>query len=255
MKTLFVEYFYRWSLHSNVWKKLPLHERISLKKPVIKLHMAKFNFASIVFMLFSLTSYCQDIVFETSSKYMTVENLQQELKKYPQGLMQEYSPIIVVVPNTGDNTRFCGCIGYSKIKINTNCEIYKRAFHHEMSSLLLRKYDIMKERGFMQSLADKFAKLNGSYTYHDIPVSNGYDNIDVTSNLGQNFYGRKYAMTMFENDFNVIAEYLFCSGAETINFMLNNPDKPAAKKIQLVIDFYHNLDSSFTVSFFKNQHI
>lgn len=211
--------------------------------------------ANITFLiLLSVSAFSQNIVFEINSTVFTKSDLQHELDKYPKSVLQAYIPLIKVVQDNASHN-YCGCANWSDIEINASCPIYKVAIHHELSSLFLNRYDLYVEKDAFKNMETAFIKLNGQYKYHSILRSEAYHPIESTSDIGQHFFARKYSVTNFENDYNVIAEMLFSDGAKTIDFMLNNSTKPVAQKIKLVIEFYHKLDPSFTVQFFKNQHI
>lgn len=179
-----------------------------------------------------------------------------ELAKYPKSILQYYLKDVSFV----ESARFCGRADaiYDKIVLNCECSNseLKKAIHHEMSSILLQHYDLYVERGTFDKMYQEFVKLNGDFSY-DVKIANSNDAMSKITNvkLLEYFYGVKYAQSGFENDFNVIAQFLFSNGDEIISFMNSNPEKPVSKKIRLVLDFYQKIDKGFNVSFFKNQRL
>jgi hypothetical protein len=199
----------------------------------------------------SFLTLAQDIDFEINNANITKKEIQIELAKYPKNVLQAYLEQITVVTSE----RFCG-LTYAfekRILLNGNCDnaSIKEALHHEMSSILLQQYDVYVSKVF-DSYYTQFVKLNGEFAYNG---NRDLTEINPSSKLANHFYGLKDAQSGFENDFNVVSQYLFKDGDKIINFMLSNPDKPVSKKIKVVLDFYYQLDKTFSVSYFKNQQL
>jgi hypothetical protein len=190
----------------------------------------------------------QTISFEAEAKFSKRE-IETELAKYPVGLLRNYLYEIKVV----EDDRMCGrSEAYSnRIVLSSNCEIFRTAIHHEISSVLLRQYDF-KVKEVIDIMYGEFLKLNGDFKYDH---NTNMHHIEEGSKTSEHFYNYKYAQSDFENDFNIIAQELFVNGDRTISYMYDHKDKPVSNKIQLVIDFYKKLDSRFTIEYFKTQKI
>lgn len=204
---------------------------------------------SFCILICTLVVNAQKISFKCDNAKFTRSEIQTELSKYPADLLNKYLFEVNVV----DDSKICGrSEAYSnRIVLSSNCEMFRAAIHHEISSVLLRQYDF-KVKEVINIMYGEFLRLNGEFKYdHNTDM----DHINEGSKASEHFYKYKYAQSDFENDFNIIAEELFVDGDKTIGYMNDNKDKPVSKKIQLVIDFYKKLDSRFTIEYFKNQRI
>lgn len=177
-----------------------------------------------------------------------------ELNKYPKELLQSYLKSIDVV----SNKRFCGRaeVYSNRIVLSVSCNRdIRETIHHELSSIFLLLFDgggkPTSETPTLNSLYKAFLQLNGGYKYSFENDISSTEQIDST--LADRFYLYKYASRDFENDFNMIAQSLFSNGNKVIEFMNSSPELPVAKKIRLVIDFYHALNPTLNISYFKHQ--
>lgn len=209
-------------------------------------------------MIKNLTYLIICISFSASAQVIKFENVKvdegvrmkivEELSKYPKDLLSNYLTEIIIqdLPNN-----VCGrSEAFSKrIRLNASCYTpIQETLHHELSSVFLQQYDVYVSRGYFNKLYSQFVNLNENVKYDK---SVALHKIDAESDLANYFYKLTYAQTGFENDFNVISQFLFTHGASVVEYMQNHPNKPVAKKIQLVIDFYHDLNSQFTLNYFK----
>lgn len=197
----------------------------------------------------------QIIKFEVNAENFTKSDIQKELEKYPKDLLHNYLNEVIVV----DDSKMCGRaeVFSNRIVLSTSCKTIRQTIHHELSSLFLQLVDgqgkAVGNSPILNTIYGKFLKLNGNikYTYSN----NVYGNQPIDSSLADYFYISRYATRDFENDFNIIAQFLFAQGNTTISFMESHPEKPVSKKIKLVLEFYQNLSPDFTIDFFKKQSI
>jgi hypothetical protein len=150
-----------------------------------------------------------------------------------------------------DDAKICGrAFINKKFELSGTCDraYLRKAIHHEFSSVLLQQFDIY-ERPVFNDLYHFFTKVNGVNSYSNL-VSSG--EIDKDSEIGKYFYGDYYAMTGFENDFNVIAQHLFTDGKEIIAFIRHHPELPVTQKITAVISFYHLVHPVFSAEYFSS---
>lgn len=198
----------------------------------------------------------QSIVFENGSELTSTPNIsrheiENELAKYPKGIIEENLKNVVVV----SSDKYCGLsLAFAKkIELSGDCQNcnIRSTIHHELSSLFLIQ-NPGPDDAYYKKLWKEFNALNDSYSYtgnlQNQPIENGSD-------IANHFYKRTYAMHSFENDFNVIAESLFVNGHETLQFANEHPNLPVSKKIQLVIEFYQKVSSDFTTAYFEKQKI
>jgi hypothetical protein len=130
--------------------------------------------------------------------------------------------------------------------LNTDRFLEER-FHHELSSILwkenlrlldLEKWNSFNPPGFVYGEGGNDAIRAGLATMDSDP---GYFAIGFTN---------RYAMTEIEQDINVMAQNLFCGGAEFWKIVDEN--ERIAGKTLLLINFYHTLDQIFTEQYFRN---
>lgn len=201
---------------------------------------------SIVIMLAGLNVTGQVIVFTMKNANITETEIREVLKIYPEELIKSYLDTIDVI----EDSRACGRAYIDKIVLSGDCRnsFLKEVIHHELSSVFLNRYDI-----YVRKVADemmrKFIDWNGDeYAYTN---KSDMSAIDLNSEMANYFYGLKYAQQGFENDFNVIAQYLFSHGSDLISHINARPNAVITKKVKEVIRFYYILDSKFTETFFE----
>ena len=190
------------------------------------------------------------VVFKTPYDANVKNVIYQEFGKYPKELIKTYIDSVSV-----EDLKICGrSHAFTRyIELSAKCNFQRATIHHEMSSMFLIRYDLKVERDFAERLLKQFYAINaGVFKYN---IDNRAILLQKNDPKNDYFYKTNYATTNFENDFNVIAEYLWAEGKETVEFAYNNPNKPVSKKIMLVLDFYHRLDKSFDTEFFKKQYI
>lgn len=200
------------------------------------------------FIIIPIQVFCQNIIFEEGSEVFTTKDIEIEIAKYPKALLKNYLPVIKIV----NSENVCGRAEWDTLILSSTCNSFQQTIHHELSSMLLNKYDVYVKPVY-DSMYRAFVNLNGEFQYDRSKVT--MNRIELGSKLAEYFYGYTYATTDFENDFNIIVECLFANGLEVIDFMNQNPSKPVSRKIKLVLDFYYTLDTSFTESYFRKQKI
>jgi len=125
-------------------------------------------------------------------------------------------------------------------------ESIESAFHHELSSILLRNYpEYFSER-------DWIAANPAGFRYHESgtnAIKAGKDSEEYDANLAKNGFFSEYAMWTLEDDFNTIATALFC-GDEDLWLEVDR-HSPIDTKVTIVIDFYRSLDEELNREFFR----
>jgi len=181
------------------------------------------------------------IILNALSKYpakVLKENLKtiyvlQKIEFYGQQFGGTNSTTIVYVSNNGIKN------GYTDIYL-------EQLFHSEFSSILFRNY----KESFNKR---EWTKNNKYFTYGNSGVNAMKK--DQDSQHFDDFYNQKgllyqYAMSTIENDFNSFTKYLFVpkNGFKKLLKKYNN----LKNKRELVIEFYHKIDPSFTKNYFDN---
>jgi hypothetical protein len=120
----------------------------------------------------------------------------------------------------------------------------ERALHEEYSSILLRTYpNIWSDKDWEQANPKGF-----KYRYE---VSEGYKtigNIEYDPSLYAEGFINQYSETLLENDFNAIASRLLVGDAQL--WQIARQYRAIKIKVDLVINFYHQIDPQFTEDYF-----
>jgi hypothetical protein len=116
-------------------------------------------------------------------------------------------------------------------------EYLEEGLHHEFSSILMRNYEFPK---------DRWSKVNPS------DFSYGHSGVEVLGEKGlhgqseeqlERGFVEKYCESTMENDFNVVAAWLFVKPEELKN-LAEKYERVAAKR-RLAIEFYKSVDKSY----------
>ncbi len=142
----------------------------------------------------------------------------------------------VYVVNVGED------MGYSDICI-------EESFHHEFSSVLLRKYkQLFDESGWRQINPDGFEYFDEA-TGGSGAIREGKDSQEFDPELHEMGFLYQYAGSTLENDFNSFAENIFM-GEESFFKTVEGYEKLKAK-LDLIIEFYNAVNPRFTIEYFK----
>ena len=142
----------------------------------------------------------------------------------------------VYVTNSGED------MGYSDIYI-------EESFHHEFSSVLLRKYKrLFDESGWRQINPDGFEYFD-EVTGGAGAIREGKDSKEFDPESHEMGFLYEYAGSTSENDFNSFAENIFM-GDESFFKTVEGYEKLKAK-LDLIIRFYNTINPRFTIEYFK----
>lgn len=121
------------------------------------------------------------------------------------------------------------------------------AFHHEFSSILLRKFpSFLNQKDWSATLPKDFKYSSGGVN----AIAEGTASTSLDEALAAKGFLSQYSMSAQEEDFNMIAENLFTGGKEFWAVVDKHPK--AAAKVKLVINFYNKLDKTFTEKAFRS---
>jgi len=142
----------------------------------------------------------------------------------------------VYVTNSGED------MGYSDIYI-------EESFHHEFSSVLLRKYkQLFDESGWRQINPDGFEYFD-EVTGGSGAIREGKASKEFDPEFHEMGFLYEYAGSTSENDFNSFAENIFI-GDESFFKTVEGYEKLKAK-LDLIIRFYNTINPRFTIEYFK----
>ena len=122
-----------------------------------------------------------------------------------------------------------------------------RVFHAEFSSILLRNFKgLFKEEAWLACNAKDFSYGKGGVNALKTNSSSEYFN----SELNEMGFINQYATSDMENDFNSFAKNMFVPRQSFLDLLKKYPR--LKKKSELLIDFYHSINSTFTKEYFEN---
>ena len=177
------------------------------------------------------------------------------MKKYPPDVLKANLERVYVVGELGFSGIFAGGT-YSSDRVyqavgslhdGYTDQYIEGAFHHEFSSILLHNHGTHKMKMEWRS-----ANPDGSSYGTDgtAAIINGEDSEAYDPKLAAVGFYSQYAMASYEEDFNTIACALLMGQNDLWDATKLFP--PMKKKVDLMIQFYENLDPKFTRHFFES---
>ncbi len=140
---------------------------------------------------------------------------------------------------TGTNT---GKDIYIATKKNDNIE---KTFHHEASSVLLRLNPFIFDKNKWQQISPASLQITGPQG-----VKQGLSSVNFNLKLLPFGFLCDYALTNWENDFNMYAENIFAGGKEFWALVDQYP--LVRKKTDMIIEFYYKIDPVFSENYFRS---
>ncbi|HLO98167.1 MAG TPA: hypothetical protein VK171_06205 [Fimbriimonas sp.] len=188
------------------------------------------------------------------SEFLRVRPIvQNEFKRYPQGVLSHLTRVQVVKginffgqPYGGTNSNDTVYLAVDGIANGYTALYISTSFHHELSSILLRKFPkYLDQKAWSQTLPKGFSYSSSGVS----AIAQGKASTAVDPRLAAQGFLSQYSQSAQEEDFNVIAQNLFLGGKGFWEVVDKYPSMSA--KVKLVINFYNRLDSSFTESSFR----
>lgn len=115
--------------------------------------------------------------------------------------------------------------------LDNNDEI-ERSFHHEFSSILFRNYPSYKMQEKWKRQSPELLSTTSAKA-----MKAGYYSTEYDPALMEKGYISPYALSNWENDFNLFAEELFCGGKTF--WTLTDKYPRQMQKTKLIIQFYN----------------
>ncbi|MBL7137895.1 MAG: hypothetical protein ISS17_03880 [Bacteroidales bacterium] len=209
--------------------------------------------------MFPSSWYCKRISADAVSlprEYRTeaMDILNKAIAKYPEDVLFVYLRKVYVlksltffgVPYGGTNTKDVIYLTYDNSNPERTSEYVEGVFHHEFSSVLLRKfYKQFDKRSWVAINPPDFSYGTGGVE----AIKKGEASLDYNYDLLAFGFLNKYSQSAFEEDINVFAQNLF-SGGEQFWFIVDTFDR-IREKARLVIDFYQQINPQFTEEYFR----
>ena len=169
------------------------------------------------------------------------------LKKYPAELIRSNLKKIYILKSINiSGQQYGGTFSSGVIYIKNNCYpdfFIEKVFHHEFSSILLRKYP----RNFKKirwRICNKTRYGKGGLN----AIKSGKDSQAFDPVLNEKGCLHQYATSDLEEDFNSFAENLFNPHEIFYETVRNYPI--LTKKLELILQFYASIDKTFTREYF-----
>jgi len=182
--------------------------------------------------------------------------LRKALAKYPDHVLQENLKRIYAINSLNFyGVPFGGTYSISRKTVyitddsvlRENDLFIESFFHHEFSSILLRKHPCyLKKKAWKFSNQHDFHYGKGGVE----AIRNGNASMVFDSVLNQKGFLNKYSQSSLEEDMNVFSQNLF-SGGEAFWTIVDRYNKIKAKTM-LIIGFYHKIDPVFTEEYFRH---
>lgn len=174
-------------------------------------------------------------------------SIERALNYYPPSLLVKHIHKVYILGSLKFQGRqFTGTNSTRNIYIEGGHKFQtEKTFHHEFSSILVRNLS-------NYSFKDEWLKLSpgllGGSSADAIKA--GYGGIDLDENLMRDGYLCSYALSNWENDFNMYVENLFCGGTVFWQFVDKYP--AVKKKVDLLISFYNTkVSHMYSEEFFR----
>jgi hypothetical protein len=210
--------------------------------------------------MFPSNWYCKRIHAEAMSlprEYRTraMDILNQAIAKYPEevlfiNLRKVYilqSLTFFGVPYGGTNFRDIVYLTYDHLNQKRTAEFMEGVFHHEFSSVLIRKFHRQLDR-------EAWLAVNpGGFRYGEggvQAIKNGEASLEFDANLHDLGFINKYSQSALEEDINVFAQNIFSGGSQF--WLIVDSFDPIRKKTELIIRFYQLIDPVFTEEYFRS---
>jgi len=228
-----------------------------------KLSPGSFEGIDIVFdtepRMFPSNWYCKRIHAEAVSlpktyRAQAMDILNRAIAKYPEEVLFAYLKKVYVmqsmnffgVPYGGTNAREMVYLAYENSSPGFSAEYLEGVFHHEFSSVLLRKFQKeFDEEGWLKANPSGFRYGEGGVQ----AIKNGEASMEYDLDLHPSGFLNKYSLSAREEDFNVFAQNLFSGGLPFWNIVDTYPS--IREKTSLMIRFYHRIDPVFTEEYFR----
>jgi len=203
-----------------------------------------------------INGYAKSLDFNEHDRSETL--IKEVLEKYPESLIRRNLEKIHVlkylefydVSYGGTNSSDAVYITNNGISSGYTDLFIKQAFHHELSSIFLRNYDIYFNENQWKSINPENFNY-GSGGVEEIRTGKSSQIFDDSLNaIG---FLSIYSMSSLENDLNNFAQHFFEPSDEFRDILLKY--EPLQKKAKLFKLFYQNIDPSFNIDFWNSLNV
>jgi len=209
--------------------------------------------------MFPASWYCKRIGAEAVSlpkeyRAEAMDIVNHAIAKYPEDVLFVYLRKVYVmkslfffgVPYGGTNTKDVIYLTYDNSNPERTADFMEGIFHHEFSSVLLRKFTKNLDKKAWETINPP------DFTYGEggvEAIKHGEASLDFDYSLLEIGFLNKYSQSALEEDINVFAQNLF-NGGEQFWFIVDTFPK-IREKATLTINFYHQINPQFTEEYFR----
>mgnify|MGYP006928159876 CR=1 FL=1 len=204
---------------------------------------------------YSATIAAKSTPLDSNEYDRTTQAINNALSMYPKSIiLQNIKTIYVVKDMEFFGQPFGGTNSNSNVYMTNNGADYgytslflEKTFHHEFSSILLRNYEHFFDTATFTSYnAPGFEYGEGGVE----AIRENQVSLDYDKQFNELGLISQYSASSLENDINLFAENLF-SPEKGFKRLINKYEGLRNKR-SFMIDFYHQIDTSFTVEFFED---
>jgi len=191
---------------------------------------------------------------EKSERQRVILILNHAFEKYPGHVLRTNLDRIYVfksmqfygVPYGGTNFRNTVYLTDDESRPSFTDIFIEGVFHHEFSSILKRSYPRYFDEKKWNAINSSQVKYgNGGVD----AILNGEASLTLDPGLFEQGFLTKYSQSALEEDVNVFAQNLFTGGMEFWSIV--DQYSRIRQKANLLIGFYHQIDSTFTEDYFR----
>ncbi|MFM9873796.1 MAG: hypothetical protein ACKVQS_10070 [Fimbriimonadaceae bacterium] len=194
------------------------------------------------------------IAINPSDESSSVQAIKHALAKYPNKLTETNLKTIYISQNLSfyglnyGGTNYIDSLYLTLIPIkqdDINLKFLERAFHHELSSILLRNHSqLFPNSAWIAANPPDFNyRGDGTQSLREGTASTKYND-----KLNEQGFLAEYSTSSVEEDFNMFAEAIFSGDPDF--WRIYNRFPAVAKKADLVMNFYNKLDPTFSKTLF-----
>jgi len=198
---------------------------------------------------------CKAISLDSSEIVRSTEIIKKALSKYPVDVIKKNLDKVYVLKSLefygvaygGTNAKNKVYIANSGIIANYTNDFIERLFHAEFSSVLLANYPDTFDKKHWVGANDKHFNYSCENGYEALKSGNASEEFNEVYN--EKGFLDEYSISTLDNDINAFAKNMFMAKPNFWRVVAQN--NKLSMKLELVVNFYHKIDKTFTLDYFK----
>ncbi len=193
------------------------------------------------------------VSLDSSEIERSIVAVKKALRKYPISTLQKNISKIYVLKSIefygqtfgGTNSTDVIYIANNGVAKGYTSNYLEKTFHHEFSSILLRKFPHFLDKNEWQNQNNIQYGKGGVQALKDNNDSQNFD-----EKLHEKGFLYEYAVSGFENDFNSFAENLFLPSKDFYKTV--DKHNSVKNKFEMIVQFYESIDPSMRENYFRD---